>query len=300
MCSSPGGKGWTNTWYTQSSKSQHFRKSTDIKQPEGGDQLWKLFQEERRKNTLLQLENEMLKKSLNVYKKSLEIKTAEIDSKNKLINKLIVERTDVELSYDMDDVNIEQLLQANLGGGMMTDLLDNLGDLDGLNFEMSANNSGNLEEKGEEKSTLEEVEEKESIGETTPKTKSNVVRQVSSQKTVVRPPVGVKQGPGSRSALQCPHCSRQFPRGGAWKLSRHIESAHPGVATSVECNLCGKIFSSNSTLIAHRASHRSLHPFQCGACNLPLQNMLQFKQHVMEDHGVLSLSRAKELLGVSE
>ena len=197
MCSSPGGVSWANSWYnTSASKPPHFRKSTDIKQPEGGEQLWKLFQEERRKNTLLQLENEMLKKSLNVYKRSLEVKTAEIDSKNKIINKLIVERTDVDLSFDMDDVNIEQLLQANLGGGMMTDLLDNLGDLDGLNLEMSSNNSDNVEQKGVEKSTLKEVEEKENVGEMTMKTKSNVVGQVSSQQTeetVVRPPAGLIQ-----------------------------------------------------------------------------------------------------------
>ena len=197
MCSSPGGVSWTNSWYnTSASKPPHFRKSTDIKQPEGGEQLWKLFQEERRKNTLLQLENEMLKKSLNVYKRSLEVKTAEIDSKNKIINKLIVERTDVDLSFDMDDVNIEQLLQANLGGGMMTDLLDNLGDLDGLNLEMSSNNSDNVEQKGVEKSTLKEVEEKDNVGEMTMKTKSNVVGQVSSQQTeetVVRPPAGLIQ-----------------------------------------------------------------------------------------------------------
>ena len=31
----------------------------------------------------------------------------------------------------------------------------------------------------------------------------------------------------SSNTVMCPHCPKQFPRGGAWKLPQHISSAHP-------------------------------------------------------------------------
>merc|ERR1719495_104361 len=29
------------------------------------------------------------------------------------------------------------------------------------------------------------------------------------------------------TTVVCPHCPKQFPRGGAWKIPQHISSAHP-------------------------------------------------------------------------
>jgi len=98
--------------------------------------------QERQRNKILQLEVERLRKSLEICKKSINEKTNELEGKNKLINKLMEDRTRIEATNDTmeGDIDIDNLLTANFGGEEvdLNDLLnlsnsafpDDLGNLD--------------------------------------------------------------------------------------------------------------------------------------------------------------------------
>ena len=75
-------------------------------------------------NFLLQLENERLQNTLEVYKKSLKEKSEEIESKNETISQMMEERMRVgELDTGLDDIDVGQLLDVNLGAAHIRDLL---------------------------------------------------------------------------------------------------------------------------------------------------------------------------------
>merc|ERR1712025_1339727 len=102
---------------------------------------------------------------------------------------------------------------------------------------------------------------------------------------------------GTSTTVVCPHCPKQFPRGGAWKIPQHISSAHPSSSPhlapqlsssppssstsstglqgafiqrhksnpstpspplSMVCKQCGEKLPYPSTQIAHRALHSTL------------------------------------------
>jgi len=98
--------------------------------------------QERQRNKILQLEVERLRKSLEICKKTLNEKTNEIEDKNKLLNKLMEDKTRMDVGNDVieEDIDIDNLLSANLGGGDMD--LDDI-----LNMSNSAfpENLGNLD-----------------------------------------------------------------------------------------------------------------------------------------------------------
>ena len=76
--------------------------------------------------SLLQLEVERLRKSLEICKKTVQEKSIEIEHKNKLINKLIEDKTRIESTQDIveDDIDIDNLLHANLGEVDINDILN--------------------------------------------------------------------------------------------------------------------------------------------------------------------------------
>merc|ERR1719233_102007 len=98
--------------------------------------------QERQRNKILQLEVERLRKSLEICKKTLNEKTNEIEDKNKLLNKLMEDKTRMDVGNDVieEDIDIDNLLSANLGEGDMD--LDDI-----LNMSNSAfpENLGNLD-----------------------------------------------------------------------------------------------------------------------------------------------------------
>ena len=62
------------------------------------------------------MEVERLRKSLEICKKTISEKNNEIDGKNKLLNKLMEEKTRID-SVIEEDIDIDNLLHANLGEG---------------------------------------------------------------------------------------------------------------------------------------------------------------------------------------
>ena len=74
----------------------------------------------------MQLEVERLRKSLEICKKTVQEKCIEIEHKNKLINKLIEDKTRIESTQDVveDDIDIDNLLHANLGEVDISDILN--------------------------------------------------------------------------------------------------------------------------------------------------------------------------------
>jgi len=75
--------------------------------------------QERQRNKILQLEVERLRKSLEICKKTLNEKTNEIEGKNKLLNKLMEDKTRMDTKNDVieEEIDIVNLLNANLGDG---------------------------------------------------------------------------------------------------------------------------------------------------------------------------------------
>ncbi|XP_052791291.1 zinc finger protein Xfin-like [Mya arenaria] len=86
---------------------------------------------------------------------------------------------------------------------------------------------------------------------------------------------------GSKSALQCKVCSRNFR---SYKtLSQHMR-LH--MAKSYKCNTCGKIFTLKKSYLRHLKSHRLQKEdkvFECGLCNKSFGDLYSWKRH-REDH----------------
>ena len=78
--------------------------------------------------------NNLLNKQLEIYKNPLEAKSNEIESKNKVINDMVLEQSAAEVELgecSMEEgIDIDQLLRANLDGALLTDLLEEPGMLD--------------------------------------------------------------------------------------------------------------------------------------------------------------------------
>merc|ERR1719341_996124 len=94
---------------------------------QGGDSWnpWQMLMTEKSKTRELQLENERLQNTLEVYKKALKEKSEEIESKNKTISQMMEERMRVgELDTGLDDIDVGQLLDVNLGAAHIRDLLE--------------------------------------------------------------------------------------------------------------------------------------------------------------------------------
>jgi len=102
--------------------------------PPGMDEglLWRKLLKEKQRSRNLQIEVGELKTTLETCRKTvseksceIEAKNNEIDSKNKLLNKLIEDKTKIEASIDVieEEVDIDNLLHANLDL-TMKDILD--------------------------------------------------------------------------------------------------------------------------------------------------------------------------------
>jgi len=94
--------------------------------------LWRKLLKEKQRSRNLQIEVGELKTTLETCRKTvieksseIEAKNNEIDSKNKLLNKLIEDKTKIEASIDVieEEVDIDNLLHANLDL-TMKDILD--------------------------------------------------------------------------------------------------------------------------------------------------------------------------------
>ena len=130
-----------------------------------------------------------------------------------------------------DSIEIEQLLQANLGGELLTSLLEEGGVLDSsLGWDLTESTSG-LENPG--RGLVGQLSGQQANKPVlppiilTPSPKGFTVKLRSTE-----PPGGKPQG--TSRTLTCPHCTKQFPRGGAWKMDQHIASTHKAASQKKE------------------------------------------------------------------
>jgi len=129
------GSRWRPETATQVDRSfQPVRESFTSLPPPGMDPklLWRKLMKEKHRSSKLQNEVGGLKTSLETCRNTvaelssdIEAKNNEIDSKNKLLNKLIEDKTKIEASVDVieEEVDIDNLLHANLDLSMK-DILD--------------------------------------------------------------------------------------------------------------------------------------------------------------------------------
>ena len=70
------------------------------------------------------------------------------------------------------------------------------------------------------------------------------------------------------SSLDCPHCDKQFPLGGQWKVKKHILNEHEDLTkkAAIVCEICNKTFSSQSVFLSHSEMHRVGDPWNCNLC----------------------------------
>ena len=315
------------------------------------------------------MEIERLRKSLDVYKKTVKGKCSEIESKNKLINKLIEDKTRIESTNEVmeEEFDIDNLLHVNLGEVYLThfNLSDSafpedLESLDMSNFvsdqaqlslspaslamatnttyvvqeEQELNQSPKRDPNWEGSTEIDQTVERkglvgrmvdqkrsylstqESIIESNAKQKVSPIKilegekqyQLASRniqladndtpyKKLKLNPMSPKASSPAPSCLSCPHCGKQFPLGGQWKLTRHISSFHSS-SMLCSCQYCDKQFPCQSILTAHTEWHMLTNPWKCEECGsgCNVGNLTHFIKHVKSVHRVTSLARARRLL----
>ena len=98
------------------------------------------------------------------------------------------------------------------------------------------------------------------------------------------------------SSLFCPHCDKQFPLGGSWKLKKHIRNQHKIEADSndsrkpgAKCNDCDKEFSSLAVLNSHLEQHKTSLPWTCKLCSGEFSEMT----YIGKSQGLVLLSIIK-------
>ena len=132
-------------------------------------------------------------------------------------------------------------------------------------------------------------------------------------------PTQKKQKLDFNSSLSCPHCNKQFPLGGNWKLKKHISLEHnksggkkPPVSNNTTsttlttlknkrkfvCNVCDKDFSFQSVLTAHGELHRTVTPWSCTFCNEEFDDMTELVNHAQINHGIKNVDSAINVLNV--
>jgi uncharacterized Zn-finger protein len=65
------------------------------------------------------------------------------------------------------------------------------------------------------------------------------------------------------------------------------QKAEPGKsASSVVCQLCGKLYSNKAHLMRHMTSHTNLRPYKCDICHLAFRNTSRLKRHKETHSGI--------------
>ena len=100
----------------------------------------------------------------------------------------------------------------------------------------------------------------------------------------------------SRAQSRCPHCGKQFPLGGAWKLKKHILKEHHEVENEKSCSICLKRLSLSCSLAAHMEMHKELFPWVCRPCGGKFENLTQFVKHVKSRHQFRRVDQAMDAI----
>ena len=128
-----------------------------------------------------------------------------------------------------------------------------------------------------------------------------------------------KQKLDVNSSLSCPHCNKQFPLGGSWKLKKHISVEHdkredvrkasPSPTTisktstsnrkkKFSCYVCDKEFSYQCILTAHIEWHRTVTPWSCTFCHKMFDDMTDLVKHAQINHGIKNMDSAIKVLNM--
>jgi len=133
-------------------------------------------------------------------------------------------------------------------------------------------------------------------------------------------PAQKKQKLDFNSSLACPHCNKQFPLGGNWKLKKHISQEHnksksvevknvpppvtsnttktPNRKRKYTCNVCDKDFSFQSVLTAHGETHKTVTPWSCTFCHKEFDDMTELVNHAQINHGIKNVDSAIKVLNM--
>ena len=98
-----------------------------------------------------------------------------------------------------------------------------------------------------------------------------------------------------RNILKCPHCAREFPLGGAWKLKKHILSDHKDLDQEHSCSICQQRFGLRSVLEAHTERHRRRFPWSCEICAETFDQLTVFVTHVKSRHKIHTVDQTIKL-----
>ena len=99
----------------------------------------------------------------------------------------------------------------------------------------------------------------------------------------------------TRNLQKCPHCAREFPLGGAWKLKKHILSNHKDLDQDQLCSICPQRFSLKSVLEAHLERHRRSFPWNCGLCGDRFDQLTVFVTHIKSRHEINTVEQTMKL-----
>ena len=99
----------------------------------------------------------------------------------------------------------------------------------------------------------------------------------------------------NRNRQKCPHCAREFPLGGAWKLKKHILSNHKDLDPEHSCSICQQRFGLRSVLEAHTERHRRRFPWSCEICAETFDQLTVFVTHVKSRHEINTVEKTMKL-----
>jgi len=307
----------------------------------------KLLEVERRKIVNLELENERLRKSLEVLQRTVDAKNEEIDKKNSLLNKLLEKGfsqpcldppRETTFRDNVEDLDIESLLRANLDGGEVNfDILDlsQTGNIfqseDGDDFyeapldlvtpstskdkaqplplyqstlktlPLPNRDDGITNTTGDVNNWFSKIKEDPTViqrlvdqhydqKKVTPLKLSSVLKRVRGSEEVIvsEASPAKKRRIDFSSSLKCPHCDKQFPLGGQWKVRKHILQEHEDQTKkqAIVCELCNKTFHSQSVFLSHSEMHRVGDPWNCNLCNGQFGELPLLVDHAKMEHNI--------------
>lgn len=296
---------------------------------------------------MLELENEKLRKSLEVLQRIVDAKNEEIDNKNGLLHKLLekgfsqppyFDPRETAMRDNVEDLDIDSLLQANLGDGEVNfDILDlsvtgtffqsedgndfyedtpvdlvktNKDKTSALPNRDDSNTTRVLDKpmlKSKEDPTViqriaaqQAAEDQAVIQKKVTPLKISVVKRerACEDKFEAEASLAKKRRIDFSSSVGCPHCDLQFPLGGQWKLKKHILQEHKdrNERQALRCEICEKIFSSQSVFVSHSEMHRAETPLDCNLCKSRFGELPLLVEHAKTEHSFDNAEQACKIL----
>ena len=232
-----------------------------------------------------------------------------------MVNSLIEEITMMEAKQDVieDEIDIENLLQANLGDMTIKDILNmteatfpsDLVDLDFRHLDLQPNQCQSSPSTSPSQVEIEDhkkdkmLDQMNSLPQIVKQINQNLLLKSMNQEVNQLSPNGPSFSKSSSQAsaesISCPICGKSFPRGSQWMVMKHISSSHD-TAIIYPCQYCDEQLPCQSILTAHFRRHQLTHPLQCAQCGYKPGDMASFVRHVKSVHVVTRVETARKML----